>query len=269
MTTGELRRSQILEYLCERETASVGELADHFSISKMTVHRDLDQLVKTRCVRKVHGGVTILPSVVFESNFNYRLRQKKAEKTALAARIAEHIEPGMTIILDDSSTVAALADLLLERTPLTVITNAASLISRLVRHEDLSVICLGGHYHPVTDAFLGVACEMALERLRADLGIFSVAAVRGGSAYLHESELTRAKLAMKAASDRSFLAFDHSKFGKSALHLFGKLDEFERVFVTEGADQAQIQRLLNADVAIETVPIDLPVLQPAQREYHG
>ena len=252
---GAERRAQILDYLCERELASVEELAQLFSISRMTVHRDLDRLAAGRCVRKTHGGATILPSVVFESNFNYRVRRQLEEKRALARHIADLIEPGMTVILDDSTTTGALAEFLHARKPLTVITNAASLISSLVRHEELSVICLGGHYNAVMDAFLGVDCELALERLRADLGVFSAAAVRGGAAYLHESELTRAKIAMKAAAERSFLAFDHSKFGKSALHLFGRLKEFDRVFTTEGEDPTEVERLRAAKVSIEIVPI--------------
>ena len=254
--TGEERRAQILEYLCERESASVDELANQFSVSRMTIHRDLDQLAGARCVRKTHGGATILPSVVFESNFSYRARRHQDEKRALASHIASLIEPGMTVILDDSTTIAAVAEFLHARKPLTVITNAASLIGSLIRHEELSVICLGGHYNAVMDAFLGVDCELALERLRADLGLFSAAAVRGAAAYLHESELTRAKIAMKAAAERSFLAFDHSKFGKSALHLFGKLKEFDRVFTTEGADPAEISRLRAEGAPIEIVPLD-------------
>jgi DeoR/GlpR family transcriptional regulator of sugar metabolism len=254
--TGEKRRARILEYLCERESASVEELAQQFAVSRMTVHRDLDQLAAARCVRKTHGGATILSSVVFESNYNYRARRHQEEKRALAAHIAGLIEPGMTVILDDSTTTAALVEFLHARKPLTIITNAASLVASLIRQEELSVICLGGHYNAVMDAFLGVDCEMALERLRADLGVFSAAAVRGGAAYLHESELTRAKIAMKAAAERSFLAFDHTKFGKSALHLFGRLKEFDRIFTTEGADPVEIDRLRASDVPIEIVPLD-------------
>jgi DeoR/GlpR family transcriptional regulator of sugar metabolism len=70
----------------------------------------------------------------------------------------------------------------------------------LIRHEKLSVICLGGHYNRATDAFLGVDCELALERLHADLCVFSVAVVRGDPGYLHDSEVVRAKIAMKAAA---------------------------------------------------------------------
>jgi DeoR/GlpR family transcriptional regulator of sugar metabolism len=256
MLTGEARRVRILEFLFERETATVDELARQFDVSRMTIHRDLEQLALARCVRKTHGGATVLPSIVFESNFIYRSRQKREHKRALAKRMAELIEPGMTIILDDSSTTGALVEFLPHRKPLTIITNAASLIAALIRQEDISVICLGGKYHPVTDAFLGVDCELALERLHADLGIFSAAAVHGNSAFLHESELTRSKIAMKAAVDRSFIAFDHGKFGKSALHLFSKLNDFDRVFTTDGASPSEIARLKAENIPIELVVVN-------------
>jgi DeoR/GlpR family transcriptional regulator of sugar metabolism len=87
VTSGEERRTQILERLCERELATVDELAQIFSVSRMTVHRDLDQLETVGCVRKVHGGATIRPSVVFESNFNYRGRQYLAERARLRATL--------------------------------------------------------------------------------------------------------------------------------------------------------------------------------------
>lgn len=257
------RGTQILEYLCEEETASVEGLAQRFGVSKMTIHRDLDRLVEMRCVRKVRGGVTVLPSVVFESNYSYRERQRQCEKNALAAGIAEHIEPGMTVILDDSSTTAALQPFLLERTPLTVITNAASLVTSLIRNAEIKVICLGGQYDAVTDAYLGLPCELALERLKADLAIFSTMAVTGGSAYLHDTELVRAKLAMKGAADRSLLAFDHSKFGKSALHLFGRLTEFDRVLTTPGADPELLEALRGEDVPLDEVPV--PAANPRKR----
>ncbi len=253
--SGEARRERILDFLCEQETVSLEELARRFGVSKMTIHRDVDRLVEMRCVRRVRGGVTVLPSVVFESNFTYRQRKNRDAKAALARRVAELIEPGMTVVLDDSTTTTALAELLPERKPLTIITNAASLLASLCRQEDIAVICPGGRYDPVTDAFLGLECELAMERLRADLGVFSTAGVHGVSAYLHDNALVRAKMAMKASVDRAVLAFDHGKFGKSALHFFARLDTFDHVFTTEGAEPERIETLLEAGVPVELVPL--------------
>lgn len=248
------RQTEILDFLCEQETASVGELADHFGVSRMTIHRDISRLVDLRFARKVRGGVTVLPSVVFESNYHYRARRSSADKRALARRVAEFIEPGMTIMLDDSSTTAALVEFLPECQPLTIITNAAALVEMLRDDDGYTVICLGGRYDATMNAYLGMTCDLALEHLSADLAVFSVAGVQKGAGYLQEDALVRTKRTMKASVERSVLAFDHSKFGKSALHKFARLDSFDHVLTTAGADRVVLDELIAAGVPLEVVP---------------
>lgn len=248
------RHTEILDFLCEQETASVGELAEYFAVSRMTIHRDINRLVDLRFVRKVRGGVTVLPSVVFESNYHYRARRSVAQKRALARRVAGFIEPGMTLMLDDSSTTAALVEFLPECRPLTIISNAASLVEMLRENDDYTVICLGGRYDLTMDAYLGITCDLALEHLNADLAVFSVAGVQKGSAYLHEDALVRTKRIMKASVERSVVAFDSSKFGKSALHQFASLDSFDHVLTTTGAAPSTIEALTAAGVALEVIP---------------
>lgn len=258
---GEARRSRILELLRTREAATVEELAELLSVSKMTVHRDLDRMADLKLVRRIRGGATLQPSVVFESDVGYRSRQHLAEKQALARRVSELIEPGMALILDDSTTTSAILPFLQERLPLTVITNCVSLINTLARQDGITLISLGGRYDPVSDAFFGIVCETSVARLRADLGIFSTAAVHGASAYLHDQDIARAKLAMMAASDRSVIAFDQSKFGKSSLNLFTPLTAFDQVFIPDSTDARLVSELENAQVRVETVPVTNEVAQ--------
>jgi DeoR/GlpR family transcriptional regulator of sugar metabolism len=160
----------------------------------------------------------------------------------------------MALILDDSTTTSAILPFVLERPPLTVITNCVSLINALARQEGITLISLGGRYDPISDAFFGIVCEASVGRLRADIGIFSTAAVHGASAYLHDQDIARAKLAMMAASDRSVIAFDQSKFGKSALNLFTPLTTFDHVFIPDSTDARLVSELEKAQVRVETVP---------------
>lgn len=254
----EARREAILTHLRDQETASVEELADLVGVSKMTVHRDLDRLAELRVVRKIRGGATLLPSIVFESDHAHRQLRNTHEKQALALRMGQLIEPGMALIIDDSTTSAALLPHLLNKRPLTVITNARRLINALVDEDDISVICLGGQYDAVTDAFTDYICELAISHLRADLGIFSTAAVQGISTYLHYAGLVRIKLAMMASADHTVMAFDHHKFGKSALNLFNSLTDFDQVLLTEGGDPQRLEALRSANVRFEVVPVDMP-----------
>lgn len=255
---GEDRRERLLEHLRSRDGATVEELAELLGVSKMTVHRDLDRLADLRLIRKIRGGATLQPSMVFESDVGYRGRQNRAEKQALGQRVAQLVEPGMALILDDSTTTAAILPFILDRQPLTIITNAVPLINRLARQEGITLISLGGRYDPISDAFFGIVCETSVARLRADIGIFSTAAVHGDCAYLHDQDIARAKLAMMASSDRKVIAFDHSKFGKSALNLFSPLSAFSHVFVPDTTDGALIAGLERAKVNVERVPMTAP-----------
>src|SRR5690606_18881126 len=105
----------------EAGSASVEDMANRFSVSRMTIHRDLDDLEQAGLLRKVHGGASIESSPQFESDFRYRERIALNEKRAIAALAAGLVEPGQTIILDDSSTTGVMAPLLLDLRPLTVI----------------------------------------------------------------------------------------------------------------------------------------------------
>lgn len=98
-------------------SVTAGELAERFGVSLMTIHRDLDELERQGIVRKYRGGVTAQPSGVFESNVAYRMKSMQAAKDAIAAKAAALVEPGMAVMLDDSTTTLALARRLTGITP--------------------------------------------------------------------------------------------------------------------------------------------------------
>jgi DeoR/GlpR family transcriptional regulator of sugar metabolism len=251
--TGDERRRCLLDYLHEKPEASVDDLAQFLAVSKMTVHRDLDRLQELRVLRKTRGGATLLPSILFEADYAFRVRQNRSLKQVLARAVARLVDPGMALIVDDSSTTGAVLEELDAVRPLTIITNSLSLTNRLVKDGSLAVIMLGGRYDPVTDGFFGLVCESATSRLRADLAIFSTAAVQGASAYLHDQDVVRAKLAMRAAADRSVLVFDHTKIGKSALNYFSSLAAFDEVYIDDGIDPAHVELLLREKVNLKLV----------------
>lgn len=59
MYTPSRREKRILEYLAQKEQASIQELAAYLSVSLMTVHRDLNRLAAEGRVRKSHGEVSL------------------------------------------------------------------------------------------------------------------------------------------------------------------------------------------------------------------
>jgi len=250
-----IRRNELLDYIMEHGSAQIDELIDVFRVSRMTVHRDLDALARQGVVRKVRGGATALPSGLFESNFRYRIRTSVDHKKALAKAALHHIEPGQSILLDDSTTVVFLAELLSSVKPLTVVTNGLASIDRLCEAEEVTLIGLGGHYSRNFRSFLGRVCEQAIGSLRVNTLFMSVAAVSGNALYHQDEQVVKVKRAMMAAADRRVLMVDHRKFDTTALNRLGELSEFDLVLVTEGLAPQILSDLQESGVNVRLVSV--------------
>jgi DeoR/GlpR family transcriptional regulator of sugar metabolism len=229
------RREALADHVLSAGSVSAAELAERFGVSLMTIHRDLDELERQGIVRKYRGGVTAQPSGVFESNVTYRKTTMQAAKDAIAEQAVRLIEPGMAVMLDDSTTALALARRLAGITPLTVITNFREAINLLAPEREIRMVALGGDYDPLHDSFLGMSCVDAIAALRVDLCFVSTSAVSGGFAYHQEQHIVSVKRAMLDSATRNVLLVDHTKLGRVALHRVAPLSVFERLIVDDGA----------------------------------
>jgi DeoR/GlpR family transcriptional regulator of sugar metabolism len=247
------RQEDIAEHVLSHGSATAAALAERFGVSLMTIHRDLDELERQGVVRRYRGGVTAQPSGVFESNVAYRMKAMQAEKDAIAARAAELIEPGMAVMLDDSTTALALVRRLEGITPLTVVTNFLEGLNLLARVRGIRLMALGGHYDPLHDSFLGVSCVEAVESLQVDLCFVSTSAVSGAYAYHQEQHIVSVKRAMLARAAKNVLLLDHTKLGRTALHRLAPLTVFDRVIVDHGAPADALRELDEHKVSYEVV----------------
>lgn len=250
------RQRDIADAVLRSGSMTAAELASQFKVSLMTVHRDLDELERQGLVRKFHGGVTAQPSSVFESHVNFRVGHAPRNKDLIAGAARALVEPGMAVMLDDSTSALALARLLHDVTPLTVITNFREVIRLATSWPDARVICLGGEYNASHDSFLGVPCIEALETLRADLLFASVSTVAGGYVHHQEQEIVLVKRAMMAAATRRVLLVDSTKLGRVALHRLAPIADFD-VVVTDGdADPAVLHELREEPVTLIVAAAD-------------
>lgn len=249
------RRQDIADYIIQHGEARIDELVAAFGVSRMTIHRHVDELARQGVLRKLHGAVSAQPSGVYESLFRFRAAHATAAKQALARAAVAEIQPGQVVLFDDSTTVNAVGPLLPQVAPLTVVTNSLSLAEELVGKDDLSLILLGGEYHPTYNAFIGHICESALEKIRVNLLICSASAIDRTATLIQDPQVVRVKQAMAAAASRSVLLVDSSKFGKVALHLFADLTDFDLVLSDDGLPDEIAGDLRAAGVNLEIVPV--------------
>lgn len=147
----------------------------------------------------------------------------------------------------------ALAGLLPEAHPLTVITNSHASAAKLIGADEVELISLGGKYHRNYNAYIGITCEKAVASLRANVLFCSASAIDGVTAFIQDAQVTKVKQAMMASSIRRILLVDSSKFGKVALNVLGDLTAFDTVLTTDRVREEERAHLRQAGVNLEIV----------------
>ena len=237
------RRQAIMDLLVGARAVDLDDLADRFAVSRMTIHRDLDDLEQAGLLRKVRGGATIEAGTQFESDFRIRALQDSDAKARMARAALDLVEPGMTVMVNDGSMAALLGANLTDKAPLTVITNNAAVIDRLKDAPRITLIALGGTYSAKFNGFFGVLTEKSIAELRADIAFLSSSAIDGRTAFHQDQEVLEVKRGMIASSASRYLMVDHRKFGRTALHRLADLDVFDGVVTSAALPQERADAL--------------------------
>jgi DeoR/GlpR family transcriptional regulator of sugar metabolism len=235
-------------------SARIEELSEQLGVSVMTIHRDLTELELKGLLRKSRGQATAVASSLVEASTVYRGSRNRESKRALSAAALNLIEPGEAVVLDDSTTLVPLAERLVERAPLTVITPSVHLINMLTRQPGIRLLALGGQYYEWADAFLGGITVAAANELRADVCVMSTAAVVGDVCYHQMEEIVMVKRALLECAERKILLLDHTKFTRRALHAMMPLASFDIVIVDEQTPAAEVERLRNKGINVIVAP---------------
>lgn len=249
-----IRQRAISEAVIAEGAIRIEQLAERFTVSVMTIHRDLDELEARGLLRKSRGVATALASRLVESSNVFRRGQQRMEKAALVLKALDYVEPGQAILLDDSTTVDGLASLLPTRAPLTVITNVLPLITKLTGMRGISLIAIGGNYFNWCEAFMGRIAVETLSKLRADTVIMSTSAITDDICFHQTAETVDTKRAMFDAAATRILVADHTKFQARALHALAHLSEYDVVIVDYLTPEAHLARLRSNGVNVVVAP---------------
>ena len=229
----DLRREAVRRRVAELGFVRVDQLADECGVSIMTVHRDLDELESRGFLRKVRGGATSAPTRTFHGDLAHRMQAQAATKRVMAEfAMRTEVVPGQVVALDDSTTALAVARLLPQRAPLTVVTHFLPIIRALAEHSGIEIIGLGGRFVPSYDSFLGQATAVAAAELQTDVLFLSTTAVTDGVCYIQSQDTVVTRRALIANAARTVALVDHTKFGARALHRLVDLADLDRVVVS-------------------------------------
>jgi DeoR/GlpR family transcriptional regulator of sugar metabolism len=203
------RRMEIQRQLTTAEAVSVEELSRLLGASVATIRRDLTVLEEEGLIRRTHGGAIVEAPRGADQEFALRERIDEEAKRAIAQAAMQKIEPDTTLVMNDGSTILALArEIVAARIRLTVVTPGVNVATLLSKSPSVAVYLLGGSLRHRTLGTSGSFAEQMLSAFNADLALIAAEGmtVADGLTYSYESDATLARLMQERATKTIVLA---------------------------------------------------------------
>ncbi len=228
------REAKILELLRKKKILRIKELHSIFSVTKMTLWRDIQNLQqKHDDIVSFHGGIMVREKGPAESegSMEQRKEENREAKIELARRGAALVQDDETVLLDASSSSYYLALELAATKRVHIITNCIDIAHTLSGYEPVEVSVTGGDLKKETSSLAGPGAKEFLEKVRADWFFFSVSSLSGEGDLMDVNPLEiEIKLAMFESARRQALLLDSSKIGSPrGTYTVMHIDEVSRV----------------------------------------
>lgn len=252
---GEQRRREILSMVRQNGTVTTNELADHFSISPMTVWRDLKALEDKGLLQRVRGGAASLDDPTTEPIYTRKKSVNSRQKEAIAHYAATQFVSDDQIIILEAGTTAMAMSKWLNYHNLTVITNGLGTLNELsAQLPDLNVMSCGGILRDIGKTFVGPQAEHFLKGVRAHTLFLSATGITVDSGISDPNVLEiQVKRAMISSAERVVLLMDSSKFGVRSLKEVTPINNIDTLITDKQPDDDYIEWLQAANIELHVV----------------
>ena len=264
------RRQEILKLVQQNGLVSVDDLAARFAVSPSTIRRDLNELDRLGIVQRTYGGALAPSSGSSEAPFSVRVASHHEEKSRIGLAAARLVRPGETIFIDGGTTT----EYMLSHLPgilesgngsphsdyrdagITVVTYGLNIVQRLVDHEGITLVLIGGVLHTPTLTFGGVFAKDSFEgyNMRFDKAFMAATGVSAEAGITNAGfeEIPIKRRAMRSARESIMLA-DSSKIGVIAPGVVAPIEQLQRLVTTIEAPDDEIANLRRQDVVVDQV----------------
>jgi len=246
------RQQLLLERINQDGRIMAARIAAELRVSEDTIRRDLRELADAGLIQRFHGGAIRRSTVA--PTFVDRLGDRAPEKAALAACGLTQIKPRMVVLLDQSTTLLALANRLPHGADLTIITPAPDIALAALDAGVREVIQIGGRIDRSLRSSSGAAALATIANLRPDLcflGVCALDAAAGITAMDHDDACM--KRAMIEVSARVVALVTADKLGTTSTYRVGPLSCLDRLVTHAASGQAMAESCHAAGVALDLV----------------
>jgi len=237
---------------------AVNELSAQFGVSTVTVRKDLEVLERRNLLRRVRGGAVSV-GASDEGAFEMRLRHAQDSKRAIAKAAAKLVADGDVIAIDSSTSTFYLAQEIVDRRNLIVITNGLRHALLFMEQSSAMVLMPGGVLRRSAGSLVGPIGDVLKGRGRIGKGFFGLVGISTTLGLLDVSaEEAHTKLFMAQACDQVYGLFDSSKVNGFGLHSFTATDDITGMFSDDGIPAEVVEEWAAIGVPLTTAPVAQP-----------
>ena len=227
------REQAIMTLLKSSGHAVVNELAATFGVSTVTIRKDLDGLERRNLLRRVRGGAVSVDGGD-EGSFEMRMRHSSDAKIAIARAAAAIVRHGDVLAIDASTTGFYLAQEILDRRDLVVVTNALRVATLFMEQSTAKVLVPGGLLRRSSGSLVGPIGDVLAGRGRISTGFFGVVGISTMHGLMEMSaEEAQTKRFLADSCERVVGLFDSGKVGGFGLHSFAAIQDITAMYTDD------------------------------------
>jgi DeoR family transcriptional regulator, glycerol-3-phosphate regulon repressor len=224
------RQPDILDIARTEGKVTVEDLAERFGVTVQTIRRDLTELADAGRLQRVHGGA-ILPSGTSNIGYEDRRTLNQEAKRMIARACAAQIPDGASVFLNIGTSTEAVAQELLTRHRLLVVTNNMNVAQSLAANPECQVIVTGGTLRRSDGGLVGNLASNTIRQFKFDIAVIGCSAMDlDGDLLDFDFQEVEVSQAIISQSRRCFLVADHSKFLRSAPARIASLADIDVLF---------------------------------------
>jgi len=254
------RHKHILDKLNAQGFVKVLDIARELDVTPVTIRKDLKLLEEKKLLFRTHGSASPVNPHTADINIHIKERINSDAKRRIAHTAIRLLDPNDSIIVASGSTVYAFAEEITDDLNLTVVTASLNVSTLLNRFEHIHVIQLGGTLRKSSFSVIGDLAAQAFDNLTCSklfMGVDGIDLDFG----LTTSNIDEARLnqRMIAASLRTIVLADSSKFGKRGFGKICTLDQVD-VIITDSGISPSVAK------SIEEAGIELIIAQKPKKK---
>ena len=245
------RTNQILELITEEGKIEVAELARRLDVSQVTIRKDLDNLEERGIIRREHGWAVLHNG----DDLSARLAYHYQEKELIARRAAELVQDGESVMIENGSCCALLAETLARtHRDLTILTNSAFIASYIRDREHVQVVLLGGIYQPEAQVMVGPMVRQCAENFWIDRFFIGVDGWSERTGFTNRDQLrAQAVRDMAGQAEQVIVLTESEKFGIRGTVPLNLKNQIKMVITDSRLDSGTAQILSDQGIIINTV----------------